>query len=84
MSGGIVRNLAMNFLSPDDIFSGVRRKSLCNGSLLTLTTKHNGENNSAPSTKSKKERRRGSFNVPAPDTEVAKENGGRRASLVSR
>ncbi|XP_037818122.1 flocculation protein FLO11-like [Lucilia sericata] len=73
----------MNFLSPDDIFSGVRRKSLCNGTLLTLTNKHQSESGSTTPSKSKKERRRGSFNEPTTNTS-AKENGGRRASLVSR
>lgn len=73
----------MNFLSPDDIFSGVRRKSLCNGTLLTLSHKHHNESGSTTPSKSKKERRRGSFNEPTTNTSV-KENGGRRASLVSR
>ena len=74
----------MNFLSPDDIFSGVRRKSLCNGTLLTLTNKHSNESGSTTPSKSKKERRRGSFNEPTTTNSSTKENGGRRASLVSR
>lgn len=76
----------MNFLSPDDIFSGVRRKSVCNGSLLTLSGKGSSEGGSSTS-KNKKERRRGSFNEPiliSGNSSTSKENGGRRASLVSR
>lgn len=66
----------MNFLSPDDIFTGVRRKSLCNGAILSLSSAKSPTSESPNSTpnKTKKERRRGSFNEPT----------GRRSSLVSR
>lgn len=83
----------MNFLSPDDIFSGVRRKSLCNGSLLQLTSNkgshHNATDNNSlnvtPSkAQSKKERRRGSFNEATANGGSNASGGGRRSSLVSR
>uniref|UniRef100_A0A1A9WDU2 Uncharacterized protein n=1 Tax=Glossina brevipalpis TaxID=37001 RepID=A0A1A9WDU2_9MUSC len=77
----------MNFLSPDDIFSGVRRKSLCNGSLLALSSssKQNAESGSSTPSKSKKERRRGSFNeVNVGTSSGTNHNTGRRSSLVSR
>lgn len=64
----------MNLLSPDDILGATRRKSLCNGTLLTLTNKNAASASAAPAANKKKERRRGSFSEPH----------GRRASLVSR
>lgn len=74
----------MNFLSPDDIFSGVRRKSLCSEALLQLSGKQNSESGGiTASSKSKKERRRGSFNETSISSGT-KDSGGRRSSLVSR
>ena len=66
----------MNFLSPEDIFNGSRRKSLCNGMILSLSSnKTNQTDSPVPLSSKKKDRRRGSLSEPT---------GGRRGSLVSR
>lgn len=83
--------LAMSFLSPDDLFGGLRRKSLCNGGLSLLSSKHNSNTLQDPS-KSKCNRRRGSFNeifcsksAGEREHSVIPENKPiRRPSLVSR
>lgn len=65
----------MNLLTPEEIFQGVRRKSVCTGAILIAKNRSNGNSggNSVSDSK-KKDRRRGSLSEPPC----------RRASLVQR
>ncbi|KAM8714145.1 hypothetical protein ACLKA7_014313 [Drosophila subpalustris] len=77
----------MSFLSPDDMLSGLRRKSLCNGGLSLLTNKQNPSSLQDLS-KTKNKRRRGSFNeifnIGGSEPNVVPKPNSRRSSLVSR